>query len=196
LESSSFLCSDEAAGSDAAYFEQSPLKVSHPQVEEHSKVSEHTSAEQLIEELSVAARQATLVAQLKAQYASEGSSSAQKDEEIALLKAQLASAHAEVESRNAYAAKLADERMSLFVQVNEEHVAYDQYKSNCIWGVKYLEQNKSKHFSQLNDFRKAIEEKLARQEEKLRKLSIEYDEELYPHLVSAVAERRYLILSF
>ena len=28
------------------------------------------------------------------------------------------------------------------------------------------------------------------QEEKLRKISIEYDKELYPHLVSAVAERR------
>ncbi|GKA26023.1 hypothetical protein Tco_0712132, partial [Tanacetum coccineum] len=30
-------------------------------------------------------------------------------------------------------------------------------------------------------------------EEKLRKLSIEYDEELYPHMLSAIAERRWLI---
>ena len=34
---------------------------------------------------------------------------------------------------------------------------------------------------------------LQNQEGKLRKLSIEYDEELYPHLVSAIAERRWLI---
>ena len=57
-----------------------------------------------------------------------------------------------------------------------------------------MEQTKNKHFSQLDDFRKAIEEKLARQEEKLRKLSIEYDEELYPHLVSSVAERMYPLI--
>ncbi|GKF22269.1 hypothetical protein Tco_0074591, partial [Tanacetum coccineum] len=34
---------------------------------------------------------------------------------------------------------------------------------------------------------------LEKQEEKLRKLSIEYDEELYPHMLSAIAERRWLI---
>ena len=68
----------------------------------------------------------------------------------------------EVKSTNVYARKLADERMSLFAQVNQERAAFDQYKSNCIWGVRYLEQNKSKHFSQLDNFRKDIEEKLAR----------------------------------
>lgn len=62
--------------------------------------------------------------------------------------------------------------------------------------MRYLEQNKGKHFSQLDAFRKDIEGKLARQEEKLRKLSIEYDKELYPHLVSAVAERRYPLIFF
>ena len=49
--------------------------------------------------------------------------------------------------------------------------------------VKYLEQHRSKHFSQLDEFRKAVEVALEKQEGKLRKLSIEYDEELYPHLV-------------
>ena len=98
--------------------EQSPPKVSHPQVEEPSKASEEMSAEQLIEELSVAAaRQATLVAQLKAQYASEGSSNAQKDEDIALLKTQLASAEAAMESTTAHSKRLADERISLLAQV-------------------------------------------------------------------------------
>ena len=32
------------------------------------------------------------------------------------------------------------------------------------------------------------------QEEKLRRLSIEYDEELYPHLMSTIAERRYVFV--
>jgi hypothetical protein len=56
-----------------------------------------------------------------------------------------------------------------------------------------MQENKSKHFAQLDDFRKAVEGALEKQEGKLCKLSIEYDEELYPHLVSAIAERRYLI---
>ncbi|GKA09667.1 hypothetical protein Tco_0688998 [Tanacetum coccineum] len=38
--------------------------------------------------------------------------------------------------------------------------------------------------------RQSLREK---QEEKLRKLSIEYDEELYPHMLSTIAERRWLI---
>lgn len=81
--------------------------------------------------------------------------------------------------------------MSLLVQVSRERSAFDQYKSFCMWGVKYLEQSRSKHFAQLDEFRKAVEVALEKQEGKLRKLSIEYDEELYPHLVSAIAECRY-----
>ncbi|GKA66535.1 putative reverse transcriptase domain-containing protein [Tanacetum coccineum] len=42
-------------------------------------------------------------------------------------------------------------------------------------------------------FRLESEGLLEKQEEKLRKLSIEYDEELYPHMLSAIAERRWLI---
>nr|GFA68991.1 transposase (putative), gypsy type [Tanacetum cinerariifolium] len=38
-----------------------------------------------------------------------------------------------------------------------------------------------------------VEEWLEKQEEKLRKLSIKYDEELYPHLVSSIAKRGWLI---
>nr|GFB81998.1 RNA-binding protein 1 [Tanacetum cinerariifolium] len=37
---------------------------------------------------------------------------------------------------------------------------------------------------------KVFEERLEKQEKKLRKLNIEYDEELYPHLVSSIAKRR------
>jgi chromosome segregation ATPase len=177
--------------------EQLPPKVSHPQVEEPPKANEEMSTEALIEELSVAvARQATLVAQLKAQYAGEGSSSGQKDEEIALLKAQLASAQAALESTTTHSKRLADEKLSLLVDLSHERASFEQYKASCLWGLKYLQENKSKHFAQLDDFRKAVEAALETQEGKLRKLSIEYDEELYPHLVSAVAERRDLILFY
>ena len=80
--------------------------------------------------------------------------------------------------------------MPLLAQVNEDLSALDQYKSTCSWAMKYMDQYKKRHFEQLDDLRKAMLDALQKQEEKLRKLSIEYDEELYPHLVSAVAERR------
>ncbi|GJX07103.1 hypothetical protein Tco_0195035 [Tanacetum coccineum] len=47
---------------------------------------------------------------------------------------------------------------------------------------------KNNHFAGLEEFRQRVEELLEKQEEKLRKLSIEYDEELYPHMLSAIAE--------
>lgn len=56
-----------------------------------------------------------------------------------------------------------------------------------------MEQNKNEHFSRLDEFCKAVENALEKQEAKLRKLSIEYDEDLYPHLVPSIAERRWLI---
>ena len=83
-----FVCSDKAAGSDAAYVEQVSPQVTRSPVEEPLKACECLSTEELIKELSVAAaHQASLVAQLGTKYAGEGSASAQKDEEIARLKA-------------------------------------------------------------------------------------------------------------
>nr|GFB99810.1 hypothetical protein [Tanacetum cinerariifolium] len=66
-------------------------------------------------------------------------------------------------------------------------------EASCHWVVKYLEGAKNNHFAGLEEFRQGVEEQLEKQEGKLRKLSIEYDEELYPHLVSSIAERRWLI---
>ena len=74
--------------------------------------------------------------------------------------------------------------------MKRERAAADQYRSNCAWGLKYLQENRSAHFAQLDEFRKFVETALETQKSKLRKLSIEYDEELYPNLVFAVAERR------
>ncbi|GJZ95718.1 hypothetical protein Tco_0668052 [Tanacetum coccineum] len=47
--------------------------------------------------------------------------------------------------------------------------------------------------TELAEEKMRVEKLLEKQEEKLRKLSIEYDEELYPHLLSAIAKRRWLI---
>ncbi|GKE60641.1 hypothetical protein Tco_1511008, partial [Tanacetum coccineum] len=75
----------------------------------------------------------------------------------------LADAQAEAKSSRSYAQKLAEEKMALLVKNN--------------------------HFAGLDEFRQRVKELLEKQEEKLRKLSIEYDEELYPHMLSAIAER-------
>ncbi|GJS27907.1 hypothetical protein Tco_0488527 [Tanacetum coccineum] len=158
------------------------------------KAFEGMPVDQLMEEFDmVTAQQAALVAQLRARFSSERSQSVQKDEEILLLKTQLADAQAEAESSRSYAQKLAEEKMALLVKVEQERANSADYKASCHWAVKYLEGGKNNHFAGLDEFRQRVEELLEKQEEKLRKLSIEYDEELYPHMLSAIAERRWLI---
>ncbi|GJQ99718.1 putative reverse transcriptase domain-containing protein [Tanacetum coccineum] len=145
----------------------------------------------LMEEFDmVAVQQATLVAQLRARFSNERSQIIQRDEEILLLKTQLADAQAEAESSRSYAQNLAEEKMALLVKVEQERADAAEYKVSCHWVVKYLEGGKNNHFARLDDFRQKVEGLLEKQEEKLRKLSIEYDEELYPHLLSTIAERR------
>ncbi|GJT71298.1 hypothetical protein Tco_1030584 [Tanacetum coccineum] len=158
------------------------------------KAFEGMPVDQLMEEFDmVTAQQAALVAQLRARLSSERGQSVQKDEEILLLKTQLADAQAEAESSRSYAQKLAEEKMALLVKVEQERADSADYKASCHWAVKYLEGGKNNHFAGLDDFRQRVEGLLEKQEEKLRKLSIEYDEELYPHMLSAIAERRWLI---
>ena len=136
--------------------------------------------DRLVEELGrAAAHQATLVAQVKASYASESSHLAQKDEEIVLLKAQLASTQAALEASNAYGQKMAEERMSLLAQVKDERAALDDHKSACAWAMSFMEQYKKRYFTQLENLRQGFLDALQVQEEKLCKMSIEYDEELY-----------------
>ncbi|GJY84708.1 hypothetical protein Tco_0498734 [Tanacetum coccineum] len=53
-----------------------------------------------------------------------------------------------------------------------------EYKASYHWAVKYLEGGKNNHFAGLDDFCQKVEGLLEKQEEKLRKLGIEYDEEL------------------
>ncbi|GJZ11204.1 hypothetical protein Tco_0545963 [Tanacetum coccineum] len=121
-----------------------------------------------------------LVAQLRARFSSESNQSVQKDEEILLLKTQLADARAVAESSRSYAQNLAEEKMALLVKVEQERANSVDYKVSCHWAVKYLEGGKNNHFAGLDEFRQRVEGLLQKQEEKLRKLSIEYDEGLPP----------------
>ncbi|GJU65151.1 hypothetical protein Tco_1246986 [Tanacetum coccineum] len=159
-----------------------------------SKAFEGMPVDDRIEEFDmVTAQQAALVTQLRAMFAGERSQSIQKDEEILLLKTQLADAQAEAESARAYAQNLAEEKMALLVKVEQERADAAYYKASCHWAVKYLEGGKNNHFAGLDEFRQRVEGLLGKQEEKLRKLSIEYDEELYPHMLFAIAEHKWLI---
>jgi hypothetical protein len=91
-----------------------------------------------------------------------------------------------------HAKKATDEKLTALAELQREHAEVQQYKSNLTWGLRYLEEKKTELCDQLADFGKKVESAVEVQEEKLRRLSIEYDEELYPHLMSMIAERRYL----
>ncbi|GJT68941.1 hypothetical protein Tco_1028227 [Tanacetum coccineum] len=141
-----------------------------------SKAFEGMPVDQLMEEFDmVTVQQAALVAQLRTRFSSERSQSV------------------EAESPRSYAQKLAEEKMALLVKVEQERANSADYKASCHWVVKYLEGGKNNHFAGLEEFCKRVEELLEKQEEKLCKLNIEYDEELYPHMLSAIAERMWLI---
>ncbi|GJQ89578.1 hypothetical protein Tco_0000717 [Tanacetum coccineum] len=81
------------------------------------------------------------------------------------------------------------------VQMDEEILAAEAQLAGCRRLSKVFEVYAQSFADGKNGhcFVKRVEELLEKQEEKLRKLSIEYDEELYPHMLSAIAERRWLI---
>ncbi|GJX83465.1 hypothetical protein Tco_0332946 [Tanacetum coccineum] len=79
--------------------------------------------------------------------------------------------------------QLADAKLRQSLEVISTELA-EEKMVNCL---------SKQPFSGLDEFGHRLEKLLEKQEEKLRKLSIEYDEELYPHLLSAIAKRRWLI---
>ena len=150
-------------------------------------------AQQLMDELaSTAARQAELVAQLREKYVGESSTLAQKDEELAKLRAQLADAQVELEASRVYTEKITHEKLSALAEVEKARGELHHYKSDLTWAVRFLEEKKVEHFANIAKFKEDMMKIIQVQEDKLRGLSIEYDEELYPHLMSTIAERRYL----
>ena len=81
--------------------------------------------------------------------------------------------------------------LALLLQVKRERAQVEGYQAGCQWLGKFMQEWKVHHFEQVDVLREAMKTHLRSHEEKLRKLSIEYDEELYPHLMQTIVERRY-----
>ena len=193
LDKLSFLfvpCRDDAAKKDGVFVDE----VSSPQNENRegkAKVVEDEEAQQLIDELAAThARQAELVAQLREKYAGGSGALAQKDEEIARLRAQLAGAQAELEASQLHAEKVSNEKLSAMAEVVKARGELEHYKPDLTFAVRFLEEKQVEHHASITKFKEDMQKILEVQEDKLRGLSIEFDEELYPHLMSAIAERR------
>ena len=152
----------------------------------------YASMDTLVDELRRAADyQVALAARVKASYSGESSRAIQKDEEIACLRAKLASAHADLEASVVSSQRVRDEKLSLWADLQAERAAHNERKAACDWAVGLMNQYKTEHCAQIEALRQRFMTAHQQQEEKLRRMNIEFDEELYPHLVSSVAERRY-----
>ena len=132
-----------------------------------------------------------LVSELETSYAAEAGSMAQKDAEISRLQAQLEGARSEADSWRSHAEKLSDEKVALLLQAKGDRAQVERYQADMKWLGEFLQEWNEHHFGQVEELRQAMEIALRTHEEKLRRMSIEYDEELYPHLMQMIAERRY-----
>lgn len=94
-----------------------------------------------------------------------------------------------------YTEKVTHEKLSALAEVEQARGQLHHYKSDMTWVVRYLEEKKVEHYASIAKFKEGMEKIIQVQENKLRGLSIEYDEELYPHLMSTIAERRYFLFT-
>ena len=92
-----------------------------------------------------------------------------------------------------YTEKVTHEKLSALAEVEQARGQLHHYKSDLTWVVRFLEEKKVEHFANITKFKEDMMKIIQLQEDKLRGLSIEYDEELYPHLMSTIAERRYFL---
>ena len=140
---------------------------------------------------AIAACQAELVAEAKA------SSTRSLQERVSSLEVQLATAQAELasskaeqERAEAYARRVAEETLALGAELTQECTAVGRQQLDAEWALRFLQQNKDQHIANLEAFCSKVSDALETQEGNLCKLSIEFDEELYSHLVQSVVERR------
>jgi chromosome segregation ATPase len=120
----------------------------------------------------------------------------EKDKEIERLRAQLGEALAEAESAKAREEKVAQDKVSMLADLRYARSKLREMQADKVWAVRFLNEQKDVHVAHIEQFRERIDKLVQTQEEKLRALSIEYDEELYPHLMSTIAERRYSFTFF
>ena len=145
----------------------------------------------LLDELRRTAKyQITLAARVRSSHSGESSRALQKDEEIASLKARLARTQADLEVALDNGQRLRDEKLSLWADLQVERAAHNDRKAACEWAVGLMDRYKAEHHAQVEALRQRFMTAHKQQEEKLRRMNIEFDEEIYPPLVSSVAERR------
>ena len=151
----------------------------------------------------LAIRQSMLVAQARASHSTE-SARAQYEGQIASLTAQLASlqadlasskaeqlsSQAKLERAEASARLMADQKMMVMAELERERSNAERTRTASLWGFQHLQQAKNKLFADVEEFRSVVQLRMKDHEERFRKLSIEFDEELYPHLMQSLAERR------
>ena len=95
-----------------------------------------------------------------------------------------------LEASRVHAEKISHEKLSAMAEVVKARGELDHYKSDLTFVVRFLEEKQEEHRASITKFKEDMLKILEAQEDKLRGLSIEFDEELYPHLMSAIAERR------
>ena len=164
------------------------------------------SFDSVMEELaSITARQSELLVEVRTMHSAKVHRS-QNEEKIDALSAQLAAAQAELASSNAEQLSskakleraeqsvqlLSEQKVALLLQLEQERAERQNRYRDSQWMLNHFEQHAEDLFAGMDNFRGRIQNVLDAQEEKLRKLSIEYDEELYPHLCQSIAERRWL----
>ena len=149
-----------------------------------ASVGSEGSFEEVMSEMAAAAvRQAQLVAKAKASH------SRVLEEKVTGLQAQLAVAQADLASSKAeqkcaeeLAQRLAKDRLDLMVELDRKRAADERRDAEGKWARRYLEQNKEQHLANLTQFCNKVSFEVESLEARLRKMTIEFDEELYPHL--------------
>ena len=157
------------------------------------------SLDVVMEELaSLATRQAELVARARYDIAeedanAEGAISALEKQldaveaELASSKAEQLVSKAELERMKAELEKVAAEKTAATLELEKERAAAKEREAAT---KEALELFKDQHLANVEALGRRFEDAISSAEERLRKISIDYDEELYPHLVQSVAERR------
>ena len=112
-------------------------------------------------------------------------------DDLASSKAEQLSSKAKLERAETLVEKMAAEKAAAVSELEKMRSAALEREAHEKSVLEALELAKEQHLANVDAFGRRFEDAISSAEERLRKLSIEYDEELYPHLVSSVAERRY-----
>ena len=85
---------------------------------------------------------------------------------------------------------MAKDKLDLMAELDRKRAADERRDAEGKWAMRFLEQNKEQHLANLTQFCNKVSFEVESLEARLRKMTIEFDEELYPHLAQSVAERR------